>query len=472
MALMKANSRIMSVKKLVVLGGGPGGYAAAFFAADKGMDVTLVDMGNKLGGVCLHRGCIPSKALLHIAHLINETKEAKAWGIDFGNPKVDLDSVRKWKNQVIDKMAGGLTQLTKQRNIKFVSGKGVFKDSNTLKVEGKDYPFDHCIIATGSRPTQPFENIPNTIDSTGALNLNSLPAKLLVIGGGYIGLEMGSVYAALGSQVTVVEITDQLLNGVDRDLVRLLQKRIMKQFEAILLDTQVVALENNSSGVSVTLKNKTGIEKRIFDQVLISVGRSPNTNGLGLENTNVKINDKDFIIVDSQQKTNDSCISAIGDVTGNPMLAHKASHEARVAVEVIQGKSTNFENRVIPAIVFTDPEIAWAGLTETQAQIDGENISVAKFPWTASGRAQSLGCSEGLTKLIIEPKTEKILGVGLTGTGAGELISEGVLAIEMGIKAKDLALTIHPHPTLSETLMEAAEVFYGTATHIYKKKRT
>jgi len=462
----------MSDKKILVLGGGPGGYTAAFLAADKGMDVTLVDIGNKLGGVCLHRGCIPSKALLHIAHLINEAKEAKSWGIHFGDPKIDLESVRKWKNQTIEKMASGLTQLSKQRNIKFISGKGVFKDSNTLKVEGKEFSFDHCIIATGSSPTQPFKNIHNIFNSTEALNLDSIPGNLLVIGGGYIGLELGSVYAALGSQVTVVEITNQLLNGVDRDLVRLLQNKIKKQFEAIFLETQVVALENNSSGVSVTLKNKTGTEQKNFDQVLISVGRNPNTNGLGLENTNVKINDKGFIIVDLEQKTNDPCISAIGDVTGDPMLAHKASHEAKVAVEVIKGKSANFENRVIPAIVFTEPEIAWAGLTETQAQIDGENISVAKFPWGASGRAQSLGHSEGLTKLIIEPKTEKILGVGLSGTGAGELISEGVLAIEMGIKAKDLALMIHPHPTLSETLMEAAEVFYGTATHIYKRKRT
>ncbi len=462
----------MSVKKLLVLGGGPGGYAAAFLAADKGMDVTLVDIGNKPGGVCLHRGCIPSKALLHIAHLINETKEAKAWGINFEDPKIDLDAVRKWKNQIIDKMASGLTQLSKQRNIKFVSGKGIFKDSNTLEVEGTEFLFDHCIIATGSSPTQPFKNIPNALDSTRALNLDNTPEKLLVIGGGYIGLELGSVYAALGSQVTIVEITDRLLNGVDRDLVRLLQNRIKKQFKSILLDTQITALNNNGSGVSAILKNKTGTEQSVFDQVLISVGRTPNTNGLGLENTQVKRNDQGFIIVDSQQKTNDSFISAIGDVVGNPMLAHKASHEAKVAVEVIEGKNTNFENRVIPAIIFTDPEIAWAGLTETQAQINGEKISVAKFPWGASGRAQSLGRGEGLTKLIIDPKTEKILGVGLTGTGAGELISEGVLAIEMGIKTKDLALTIHPHPTLSETLMEAAEVFYGTATHIYKKNRT
>ena len=462
----------MSDKKIVVLGGGPGGYAAAFLAADKGMDVTLVDISNKLGGVCLHRGCIPSKTLLHIAHLITETKEAKAWGIDFGDPVIDLSAVRKWKNQIIDKMANGLTQLSKQRDIKFISGKGVFKDSKTLEVEGKDIQYDHCIIATGSHPANPFKNIPNTIDSTEALNLNKIPAKLLVIGGGYIGLEMGSVYAALGSRVTVVEIMDQLLNGVDRDLVRPLQNRLKKQFEAILLETQIEDINNNNSEVLVALKSKTGLEQRDFDQVLVSVGRIPNTNGLGLENTKVRLNNNGFIIADTKQKTDDPYISAIGDVVGGAMLAHKASHEAKIAIEVLEGKNTSFNNRIMPAVIFTDPEIAWAGMTETQARIEGKEISIAKFPWVASGRAQSLGRGEGVTKLIIEPKTEKIIGIGLTGSGAGELISEGVLAIEMGIKAKDLALSIHPHPTLSETMMEAAEVFYGTATHIYKKKRT
>jgi len=462
----------MSDKKIVVLGGGPGGYAAAFLAADKGMDVTLVDISNKLGGVCLHRGCIPSKTLLHIAHLITETKEAKAWGIDFGDPVIDLSAVRKWKNQIIDKMANGLTQLSKQRDIKFISGKGVFKDSKTLEVEGKDIQYDHCIIATGSHPANPFKNIPNTIDSTEALNLNKIPEKLLVIGGGYIGLEMGSVYAALGSRVTVVEIMDQLLNGVDRDLVRPLQNRLKKQFEAILLETKIEDINNNNSEVLVALKSKTGLEQRDFDQVLVSVGRIPNTKGLGLENTKVRLNNNGFIITDTKQKTYDPYISAIGDVVGGAMLAHKASHEAKIAVEVLEGKNTSFNNRIMPAVIFTDPEIAWAGMTETQARIEGKEISIAKFPWVASGRAQSLGRGEGVTKLIIEPKTEKIIGIGLTGSGAGELISEGVLAIEMGIKAKDLALSIHPHPTLSETMMEAAEVFYGTATHIYKKKRT
>ena len=461
----------MSAKKIVVLGGGPGGYAAAFLAADKGMDVTLIDAGNKPGGVCLHRGCIPSKTLLHIAHLINETQEAKAWGIDFGEPKIDLNGVRNWKNQIIDKMASGLTQLCKQRKVEFVSGKGFFKDSNTLEVDGTPYSFDHCILATGSRPVQPFQSNSNVIDSTGALDLESIPEKLLVIGGGYIGLEMGSVYAALGSQVTIVEKMDGLLTGVDRDLVRPLQHRIKNQFEAILLKTKVAHMEQKGAEISVTLENESGSEQRVFDRVLVSIGRTPNTNGLGLENTKVKLDDKGFVIADSQQKTDDATISAIGDVIGGAMLAHKASHEAKVAVEVIAGERADFNNRVIPAVVFTDPEIAWAGLTETQAKIDNKEVSVAKFPWGASGRAQSLGRGEGLTKLIVDPESEKILGVGLTGAGAGELIAEGVFAIETGAKAKDLALTIHPHPTLSETMMEAAEVFYGTATHIYKKKR-
>jgi dihydrolipoamide dehydrogenase len=460
----------MSTKKLVVLGGGPGGYAAAFLAADKGMVVTLIDAGNKPGGVCLHRGCIPSKALLHIAHLINEIKEVKTWGIDFGEPKIDIDVVRKRKNQIIDKMASGLVQLCKQRKVEFVSGNGVFNDSQTIKVNNKLYPFDHCILATGSRPVQPFQNDSNLIDSTVALNLKSLPEKLLVIGGGYIGLEIGSVYAALGSQVTIVEMMDGLLTGVDRDLVRPLQHRIKNQFEEIHLSTKVGEIKQVQSKTHVTIENKSGTKQKVFDRVLVSIGRAPNTDGLGLEKTQVKLNKKGFVIADSQQKTSDPNISAIGDVIGGAMLAHKAAHEAKVAVEVIDGESSNFNNRVIPAVVFTDPEIAWAGMTETEAKTQGKEFSIAKFPWGASGRAQTLGRGEGMTKLIIDPKSEKIIGVGLTGAGAGELIAEGVLAIETGTKAKDLALSIHPHPTLSETLMEAADVFYGTATHIYKRK--
>jgi dihydrolipoamide dehydrogenase len=461
----------MSTKKIVVLGGGPGGYAAAFLAADKGIDVTLIDAGKKPGGVCLHRGCIPSKTLLHLAHLINETKEAKTWGIDFGEPKIDLDAVRNSKDQIIDKMATGLAQLCKQRKVEFVSGKGKFKDSQTIEINDKLYPFDHCILATGSRPIQPFQNDSNLIDSTGALDLESIPEKLLVIGGGYIGLEMGSVYAALGSQVTVVEMKDGLLTGVDRDLIRPLQHRIKNQFEAIHLNTKVTEIKQVESKAHVTIENESGTKNKIFDRVLVSVGRAPNTDELGLENTQVKLNNKRFVIVDSQQKTSDPNISAIGDVIGGAMLAHKAAHEAKVAVEVINGESSNFNNRVIPAVVFTDPEIAWAGLTEIEAKAQGKEYSIAKFPWGASGRAQTLGRGEGMTKLIIDPGSDKIIGVGLTGVGAGELIAEGVLAIETGTKAKDLALSIHPHPTLSETLMEAADLFYGTATHIYKRRR-
>ena len=461
----------MNGKKLAVLGGGPGGYTAAFLAADRGMEVTLIDSGIKLGGVCLHRGCIPSKTLLHIAHLINETREAKNWGVDFGNPKLDLDGIRNWKNQIINKMAFGLTQLCKQRKVEFVSGRGLFKDSNTIEVNKKTFSFDHCIIATGTRPTQLFKNSINIIDSTTALKMEYIPNRLLVIGGGYIGLEMGSVYAALGSQVTIIEMMNGLLTGVDRDLVRPLQNKIKNQFEAILLNTKLTNIERKDSQIDVTLESQEGKEQKLFDQCLVAIGRKPNTENIGLEKTKVKLDENGFIIADSQQKTADPCISAIGDVIGGPMLAHKASNEAKVAVEVLAGKVTDFKSRVIPAVVFTDPEIAWAGLTETEAKIQGIDVSIEKFPWGASGRAQTLGRGEGLTKLLIDPDSEKIIGVGITGTGAGELIAEGVLAIETGIKVKDLALSIHPHPTLSETMMEAAELFYGQATHIYKRKR-
>lgn len=461
----------MSDKKIAVLGGGPGGYAAAFLASDKGMEVTLIDAGDKPGGVCLHRGCIPSKSLLHIARLINETKEAKAWGVDFGEPEINLGSVRDWKDKIIGKMAAGLAQLCKQRKVEFVSGKGVFRDSNAIEVGEKSYSFDHCILATGSRPAQPFKNIANLTDSTGALEIKSIPGRLLVVGGGYIGLEMGSVYAALGSRVTLAEMTEGILTGADRDLVRPLQHRIKNQFEVVHLNTKVANIENKGQEVSATLENESGTERRTFDQALVSVGRRPNTENLGLENTKVKLDERGFVIADSRQQTGDPRISAIGDVIGGPMLAHKAAHEAKVAVEALTGGNSGFKNRAVPAVVFTDPEIAWAGLTETEARKKGRTVSIAKFPWRASGRAQILGRGEGLTKLVIDTESEKILGVGLTGAGAGELIAEGVLAIESGIKAKDLALSIHPHPTLSETMMEAAEVFYGTATHIYKKKR-
>ena len=464
---------IMRKKNLLVLGGGPGGYAAAFLAADMGMNVTLVDSGRKPGGVCLHRGCIPSKALLHLAKLINETREAKEWGIEFGDPKIDIGHVRKWKDHVVDKMASGLVLLCKQRGVNFVTGHGVFQDSNTVVVSGKDkIRFDHCILAVGSRPILPkmFEKIdPPVLDSTSALEVENIPKKILVVGGGYIGLEMGTVYAALGSKVTVVEMMDSLLPGVDTDLVRPLQVRLKKQFENIFLKTRVESVEKRNSGFKAVLEGAVTEKEQTFDQILVAVGRQPNSNGIGLENTKVKTAENGFVEIDHKQQTADSSISAIGDVVGGAMLAHKASAEARVAVEVIAGKEAGFDHRAIPAVVFTDPEIAWAGLTETEARKGNREINIAKFPWGASGRAQTLGRPDGFTKLILDPETGQILGMGLVGSGTGELIGEGVFAIEVGALAEDLALSIHPHPTLSETLMEAAEVYLGKSPHVYQK---
>ena len=460
-------------KTLLVLGGGPGGYAAAFLAADMGMNVTLVDSGQKPGGVCLHRGCIPSKALLHLAKLINETREAKEWGIEFGEPEINIGQIRKWKNQVVDKIASGLVTLSKQRGVKFVTGHGVFQNSKTIVVSGKEkITFDHCILAVGSKPILPkmFEAMnPPVLDSTSALEVDAIPKKILVVGGGYIGLEMGTVYAALGSNVTVVEMMDRLLPGVDTDLVRPLQLRLKKQFENIFLKTRVESVEKKNSGFTAVLEGVVSEKEHTFDQILVSVGRQPNSNGIGLENTQVKTDENGFVEIDHKQKTADSSISAIGDVVGGAMLAHKAAAEARVAVEVIAGKEEMFDHRAIPAVVFTDPEIAWAGLTEAEARKINREIKIAKFPWGASGRAQTLGRPDGFTKLILDPETGQILGIGLVGSGAGELIGEGVFAIELGALAEDLALSIHPHPTLSETLMEAAEVYLGKSPHVYQK---
>ena len=460
-------------KNLLVLGGGPGGYAAAFLAADMGLSVTLVDAGQKPGGVCLHRGCIPSKAILHLAKLINETREAKDWGIEFGEPKIDIGQVRKWKNQVVDKMASGLVTLCKQRGVNFVTGHGVFQDSNTIVVSGKDkIGFDHCILAVGSRPILPkmFGHLdPPVLDSTSALEVDDIPKKILVIGGGYIGLEMGTVYAALGSKVTVVEMMDSLLPGVDVDLVRPLQLRLKKKFENIFLKTRVESVEKSPLGIKAILEGASSEKEHTFDQILVAVGRQPNSHGIGLENTKVKTDENGFVEIDNKQVTADSSISAIGDVVGGAMLAHKATAEARVAVGVIAGKEEAFDHRAIPAVVFTDPEIAWAGLTETEARRINREIKIAKFPWGASGRAQTLGRPDGFTKLIVDPETGQILGMGLVGSGAGELIGEGVFAIEVGALAEDLAYSIHPHPTLSETLMEAAEVYLGKSPHVYQK---
>jgi dihydrolipoamide dehydrogenase len=464
---------------IAVIGGGPGGYAAAFLAADLGMKVTLIDPEVNPGGVCLYRGCIPSKALLHVAKLIGEASHAKNWGVDFGEPKIDIDRLRGFKEGVVKKLTGGLGILSKQRSVQYVRGMASFENSNTVRVtkaDGSDetLTFDRVIIATGSRPavipTLKLDS-PRMMDSTGALDLKDVPKSLLVIGGGYIGLELGTVYAALGTKVSVVEMMPGLLPGADRDLVTPLHKRVSGIFESIMLNTTVTSVKDEISGIRVTFEGADVKEKeRVFDRVLVSVGRKPNSNIPGLDKTRVQVNQRGFIEVNQQLQTSDPAIYAIGDVVGEPMLAHKASHEGRTAVEHIAGEKVAFEPNAIPAVVFTDPEIAWCGVTETQAQKEGREIAVAKFPWAASGRAVSIDRPEGMTKLILDPKSERVLGMGIVGAGAGELIAEGVLAVEMAALASDIAATIHPHPTLSETVMESAEVFFGNATDIYRPK--
>jgi dihydrolipoamide dehydrogenase len=464
--------------QLVVIGAGPGGYAAAFFGADLGMEVVLVDKEPNPGGVCLYRGCIPSKALLHVAKLMGEVEEAKQMGVEFSEPNIDLDKLRGWKNSVVERLTGGLGQLSKRRKIRYVQGTAVLRDAHTLEVDPADganetITFEHAVIATGSRPAViPALDVksPRVLDSTSALDIESIPDSLLVVGAGYIGLELGSVYAALGSKVSVVEMLSGILPGADRDLANVLKKRLENKFESIMVNTTVASMTERDDGVAVTFEGD-GTGEGIFDKVLVSVGRKPNSGGLGLENTRVRVNDRGFIDVDAQLRTAEPSIFAIGDVVGEPMLAHKASHEGRTAVEAIAGHKVAFDPRAIPAVIFTDPEIAWAGPTETEAKEKGIEVEVAKFPWAASGRALTLERTDGLTKLLIEPKTNRILGVGIVGSGAGELIAEGVLAIEMGANATDLKLTIHPHPTLSETVMEAAEVFFGQSTHVYRPRR-
>src|ERR1700733_5495696 len=479
--IQEATSEASTKLRLAVVGGGPGGYAAAFLAADLGMQVTLIDPEINPGGVCLYRGCIPSKALLHVAKLIEESQQAQNWGIDFPPAKIDLVRLRAWKENVVKKLTGGLGLLSKQRHVEYVQGRAAFDNSTTLrirKVDGSEavLSFDHIILATGSRPAIiPALKLdtPCLMDSTGALNLEDIPGTLLVVGGGYIGLELGSVYAALGTRVTVVEMLPGLLPGADRDLVLPLHKRLEKLFETILLNTTVAAVKDEGAGLRATFEGPEVKEReKVFDRVLVSVGRKPNSEIPGLEKTQVKLGPKGFVQVNKQLQTDDPSIYAIGDLVGEPMLAHKASHEGRTAVEAIAGHKVAFEPHAIPAVVFTDPEVAWCGLTETQAQKENRDIKVAKFPWAASGRAISLDRPEGMTKLLIDPQTERVLGVGIVGVGAGELIAEGVVAIEMAALAKDVALSIHPHPTLSETLMEAAEVFFGTSTDIYRPKRT
>jgi len=465
--------------QIVIIGGGPGGYPAAFLAADLGFQVTMIELEDNPGGVCLYRGCIPSKALLHVARVIDESREAAEWGLTYNEPKIDLNKMRSWKNDVIAKLTGGLGSLSKARKVTYVKGRAKFKNSQTLIVTKKDgteseMTFDYAIVATGSRPTVPpvfAINSPRVMDSTGALEIQDIPARLLVIGGGYIGCELGSVYAALGSKVTMVEMTAGLLPGPDRDLADVVSKRLHEKFSEVLLKTKVLSLEDTGKAVKVTLEGLHVKEPvREFDRVLISIGRRPNSDGLGIENTRIQLDEKGFVKVDKQRRTTEPNVFAIGDIAGEPMLAHKASHEGRIAVEVISGQPSVFDPRAIPAVVFTDPEMAWCGLTEGQAKQDGRSVKVVSFPWKASGRATTLGRNEGLTKMILDPHTEQILGVGIAGVGAGELIAEGVLAVEMAARASDLASTIHAHPTLSETMMEAAEIFFGHGTHTLKKK--
>jgi dihydrolipoamide dehydrogenase len=485
--------------QLVVIGGGPGGYAAAFLAADLGLPVALVDLEPQLGGVCLLRGCIPSKALLHVAKVMADAKHLADWGVSYGAPGVDVAKLRARKEKVISTLTGGLKQIAAKRGVKVIRARASFEDSQTLRLAAPgDCPnfcgqaqhdrengtvplaseerlrFEHCIIATGSRPAWPAAlklTTPRLMDSTGALDLPEVPESLLVVGGGYIGLEMGTVYAALGSRVSVVEMTDGLLPGVDRDLVKPLHKRLQQQFAGIHLSTKVAALAERGKVVEAVLETsgKTTTEK--FSRVLVSVGRRPNSDSLGLDKTQVKVDSQGFIEVDARRRTADPHILAIGDVAGQPMLAHKAAHEGKAAVEALAGQPVAFEPRAIPAVVFTEPEIAWAGLTDNEARQAGRRVEVAQFPWAASGRAQSMAQTDGLTKWLIEPDSGRLLGCGIVGAGAGELIAEAVLAIEMGATARDVVETIHPHPTLSETLGAAAEVYFGTATDLYRPKR-
>jgi len=460
---------------VVVIGAGPGGYAAAFHAADLGLQVTMVDTRERPGGVCLNVGCIPSKALLHAAEVIDEARHSKDFGISFAEPAIDLERLRSWKEKIVSQLTGGLGQLGKKRGVEYVQAKVRFEDTGTLALEDGEpgiLKFQRAIIATGSRPTViPGWDLESDriMDSTDALELPDVPKRLLVVGGGYIGLELGTVYAALGSKVTVVEMLAGLLPGADKDLVRPLERRIRKSFEAVYTETKVVSVTETKKGLTVQFEGKTD-EKQTFDRVLVAVGRRPNSDDLGLEKIGIEPDDAGFITVDEQCRTSRENIFAIGDVAGQPMLAHKAMREGKVAAEVLAGKRSTFDNQAIPAVVFTNPEVAWTGLTETEAKNKGIEFKVARFPWAASGRALTLGRGEGLTKMLFEPESGRILGVGIVGSNAGELIAEGNLAIEMAAVAEDLALTIHTHPTLSETVGEVADVFLGHATHLFRKK--
>ncbi len=464
---------------VLVLGSGPGGYTAAFRAADLGRQVVLVERHASLGGVCLNVGCIPSKALLHAARVIAEAQEMSHFGLKFATPEVDLPALRGWKDGVVGRLTKGLSGLAKQRKVTVIQGRGSFAAPRLLEVAKADgtrttVSFDHCIIAAGSSvariPGFPYDD-PRLMDSTGALRLEDIPGRLLVIGGGIIGLEMACVYDALGSRVTVVELANGLIPGADRDLVKPLHKRIDKRYEAILLGTKVARLEALPEGLRATFEGEGAPAPQTYDRVLMAVGRRPNGRDLDAHKAGVTVNERGFIPVDNQQRTSAPHIFAIGDVCGEPMLAHKASHEGKLAAEVIAGHKAAFDARTIPSVAYTDPEVAWMGLTETQAKERGVEIEKAAFPWAASGRALATGRDEGLTKLIFEKGTRRLLGAGMVGPNAGELIAETVLGLEMGADAEDLGLTIHPHPTLSETVFFAAEIAEGSITDLYMPKR-
>ena len=464
--------------EIVVVGAGPGGYAAAFYAADLGKKVILVERDPRLGGVCLNRGCIPSKALLYAAHTVSAARESAHRGIVFGNPTIDVSKLRTWKESILTRLSGGIAQLAKMRGVQVLPGRGYFEDSRTLRVEteqGQQFVhYDKAIVAVGSKSTMPkaFDlGNPRVMTSREALDVEDVPENLLVIGGGYIGMELGTVYAALGSKVVLVEALDTILAGADPDLARPVAAYARKIFKEIRLKTKVGKMATSGKQIKVEFDVEGQKKEELYDRVLVAVGRSPNADDLGLENTKVSFDEKGFIHVNEKQQTTDPAIYAIGDIAGGVLLAHKATKEARIAVEVIVGEDSAFSDITIPAVVFTDPELAWCGLTESEAKAKGIHVEVAKFPWAASGRALSFDRPDGLTKLVIDPDTERILGVGIVGLGAGELISEGVLAVEMGATAKDLSLAVHPHPTLSETLMEAAEAFYGHATHTLARKK-
>ena len=464
--------------EVLVIGAGPGGYAAAFRAADLGMDVTMVDVEDRPGGECVFRGCIPSKALLFIADLLHDTRRVEHMGIKFSKPELDLDRIREWKNEVVDQLTEGLVTLSDKRGIQRLRGRAMFENSKEVRLQDSEVSrirFRHAVLATGSHPRPlpdiSFEKGSRIMDSAGALELPDIPERLLILGGGYIALEMGSVYAALGSRVTVAVRSERLLRGADPDLAEPLIKKLKESFENIWFNTSPSSMRETEKAVKVRLEGEVDKAEQEFDRVLVAIGREPSSEGIGLENTNVRVNDRGYVEVDERRRTTDDSIFAVGDVAGGPLLAHKAFREGKVAAEVIKGLPSAFDVRAIPAVVYTDPQVAWCGLREEVARKEKRNIEVVRYPWKFSGRAATVGIQDGLTKVVVDPGSGRILGVGITGRDTEGMISEGVLAIEMGALAEDVGFSIHPHPTLSETLGEAAEIFVGSVTHHLPRKR-